>query len=369
VEQFDKQAMAAIRRLDRGNCSIRFEFQRVDPFGGTKLTSNLLSFYRQEVQRIPSMDRKEETRFCMGVELLWRRLKVARRAAGFRKEDIEKFPGTSDLDCLTCPEGREQFCQGCAPQGLKPELRKRLRARHQEFEAARNELIARNLFLVFRLLNRYRKVAVSEEDLIQEANFSLFKAVEGFDFRRGIRFKTYAGYWVNQAFLNAIYNQSRVVRVPAYIQKAMKKINDVVGDREGLLFDIPQLSQKTGVKEDLVRSVISGNRFTQSLDRLVDAESGAKLMDMFSGQDMAENPEFGERHSLDIHLNSALNGLTAREQLVLKHRFGLRGAQPETLSDVGKRLGVSLERVRQLQKAALGKIREGSTAPLLEQFA
>ncbi len=369
VEQFDLQVKRIIRRLDRRNLSIQFCFKRIDPPGGTKLSSNLMGFYRQEVQRIPSMSRQEETQFCMGIELLWQRLKAARRAAGFRKEDIEKFPGTNDLGCLVCPDGRERVCQGCAPRGLDPALRRRLRARHHEFEFARNELIARNLHLVFRLLNRYRKVAVSEEDLIQEANFSMFKAVEGFDFRRGIRFKTYAGYWVNQAFLNAIYNQSRVVRVPAYIQKAMKKINDVVGESEGLLFDVPKLSKKTGVKEDLVRSVLVGNRFTHSLDGMIDAERGAKLMDLFSGQNISANPEFGEFYALEGHLNVALDRLTSRERFVLKHRFGLHGADPKTLSDVGKRLGVSLERVRQLQKIALGKIREGSTAPILEQFA
>jgi DNA-directed RNA polymerase sigma subunit (sigma70/sigma32) len=90
---------------------------------------------------------------------------------------------------------------------------------------------------------------------------------------------------------------------------------------------------------------------------------------LFSGQNISANPEFGEFYALEGHLNVALDRLTSRERFVLKHQFGLHGADPKTLSDVGKRLGVSLERVRQLQKIALGKIREGSTAPILEQFA
>ena len=114
---------------------------------------------------------------------------------------------------------------------LDPDQRARLRDRTQEFVAARNELMERHLGIVFRLLERYRYSGVPIEDLIQEANYSLFKAVQGFDFTRGVRFKTYAGYWVNQAFLAAIYNQSRTVRVPAYIQKAMKKIHDASNGR------------------------------------------------------------------------------------------------------------------------------------------
>ncbi len=369
VESFDRDAARLMARLDRRSMRVAFDFPRLPLPAGSSSPRSLLGYYRQEVQRIPQMDREEERRLCMGVEFLWRRLKKARRAAGFPREDVERYPGLGSANCVTCPPGRQRLCHGCAPLDLDDERRQRLLLRHREFVDARNELISRHLFIVFRLLHRYRRVAVAEEDLIQEANVSLFKAVEGFDFTRGVRFKTYAGYWVNQAFLNAIYNQSRVVRVPAYIQKAMKKILDAAPAVEGQLADRAGLSRASGVSEDLVRTALNGNRFTLSLDKPIDPASGARMVDLVEEESFAVEPEFGERERLEGHLENALERLDPREQTVLELRFGLGGHQAETLAQVGSKLGVSLERVRQIQKAALQKIRASSESRFLEQYA
>ena len=371
VESFDTDAARLLRRLDSQDATVEFHFERRSPAGGTHQPKNLLSYYRHEVQRIPVMGREEELHFCMGVEFLWRRLKKARRAAGFRLEDVEVYPGTEDQGCLTCPEGRELVCTGCAPADLAPELRARLRARHSEFVQARNELIERNLHIVFRLMERYRGVNVALEDLIQEANFSLFKAVQGFDFTRGVRFKTYAGYWVNQAFLNAIYNQSRTVRVPAYIQKAMKKIHDASNSVAEGLRDREGLSKKAGIPIELVETAMTGNRFTLSLDKTVDQESGARMLDLIEPEqgNVEESSNAEESVRLTNHLQDALGRLSQREQSILEMRFGLNGEDTHTLSSVGRKLNISLERVRQIQKGALEKIRRGSKAKLLEQFA
>ncbi len=365
---FESDAKKILRRLDRNNAEVSFDFQREQQVGGKVRPANLLNYYRQEVARIPRLEKEQEFKFCMAIEILWRRLKTARRAAGFSVEDVEQFPGTANAKCLNCSPGRSLLCQGCAPINLDFELAERLRARTQEFEIARNELIARHLFLVFSLLNRYRKVNVSEEDLIQEANFSMFKAVQGFDFTRGVRFRTYAGYWVNQAFLNAIYNQSRVVRVPAYIQKAMKKVNDARSDGGDPILDVKELASKSGLTPELLNTATNGNRFTLSLDKIID-DDGARMVDLFSGDDEADQPQFGEGQHLEVHLGKALEKLNERERLVLELRFGLNGYEPDTLQAVGDRLQVSLERVRQIQKAALLKLRNGPRAQSLAQYA
>ncbi len=366
LDDFDATSKKMLLKLDRSGEGVEFSFQRAGSKSGQE--SNLLSMYRREVAAIPCMDRQEEVGFCMGVEFLWMRLKLARAASGFAEDEIHRYPGVDDLKCSTCPSGRERFCLGCAPVDLAGEIRARLRARTQEFVAARNELMERHLFIVFRLLERYRHSGVPMEDLVQEANFSLFKAVQGFDFKRGVRFKTYAGYWVLQAFLTAIYNQSRTVRVPAYIQKAMKKIRDASNGRDLSHADVARISKSSGVPADLVRTALAGNRYTLSLNRIID-EDGSPMMDMVEAKDGSLEPDFAEDRRLSYHLADAVSRLSDREQTVLTMRFGLMGDQPRTLAEVGKRLGVSLERVRQIQKNALEKIRSGKGAILLEQFA
>lgn len=366
LDDFDHSSQKLLLEMDSNNVNVEFSFERTAVKSGAE--NNLLSMYRREVAAIPRMDRAEEFAFCMGVEFLWVRLKLARAAAGFAEEEIHRYPGVDDLSCTTCPAGRERFCLGCAPIDLNTDVRARLRSRTQEFVAARNELMERHLFIVFRLLERYRHSGVPMEDLVQEANFSLFKAVQGFDFKRGVRFKTYAGYWVLQAFLTAIYNQSRTVRVPAYIQKAMKKIRDASNGRDLQTDDITRISKASGVPADLVRTALSGNRYTLSLNRVVD-EDGSPMMDMVEAKDGSLRPDFAEGERLSVHLADAVARLSDREQTVLNLRFGLAGNVPRTLAEVGERLGVSLERVRQIQKNALEKIRSGKGAVLLEQYS
>lgn len=367
LDSFEEDCRRLIRRLDRNQEQVTCQFERLArPGGGSR--DNVLSIYRREVAAIPRMDRAEELRFIMGIELLWRRLKKARRAAGFSKEEVERYPGTDDLRCGTCPPGRQRVCMGCAPIELDADLRARLRDRTQEFVATRNELMERNLGIVFRLLERYRYSGVPIEDLIQEANYSLFKAVQGFDFTRGVRFKTYAGYWVNQAFLAAIYNQSRTVRVPAYIQKAMKKIHDASNGRSFGLENVDAIAENSGVPIDLVRSALVGNRYTLSLNKAVD-EDGSEMIDLVEDEDAAVEPDFNESTLLSGHLREAVGRLTEREQRVLTQRFGLDGEPSRTLAEVGAQLGISLERVRQIQKAALDKIRTGEEGELLAQYA
>lgn len=371
VADFETLASRLIDRLDRRKAAIRFDFERRTSAARATRGRLPASTYRHEVQRFPAMTREQELRFCMGLELLWRRLQKARRSAGFSAEDAARFPSLACEDCPTCPAGRERIFLGCVSLKLDPEKRKRLRARHEEFLAARNELIARNLFIVFRLLDRYRHVAVAEDDLIQEANLSLFKAVEGFDFTRGVRFKTYAGYWVNQAFLNAIYNQSRVVRVPAYIQKAMKKIRDASGAVAGDLLDTEGLSRESGVTPELIQAAFAGNRYTVSLDKTVDQESGTRMVDLVPDESLDADavPDLGERARLGDLLSRAIARLSHRERTVLRLRYGLGSGTPHTLAAVGEALGISLERVRQIQKAALDKLRLGEAAAVLEQYA
>ena len=333
VENFDRRASAVLAGLDRDDVRIRFAFSRRRPSALAR------DPYRADVSRIPLMARQEELEFCMGMELLAMRLRNARHAAGVPEE------------------------------GASRQQRARVHRAARDHELARNELVERNLYLVFRLLEKYRHVNVALEDMVQEANLSLFKAVENFDFRRGVLFKTYAGYWINQAFLNAIYNQSRTVRVPAYIQKAMKKLNDAASSLESGLTDVAAAAREANLDPELAATAVQGNRYTSSLNRTFDAAEGTEFVDMVEAvsSEPANDPEEAER--MRQHLFEAVAHLSQREQDVLHMRYGLGGRAIATLAEVGRQLGISLERVRQIQAGALIKIRKGMNGPSLEQFA
>jgi len=366
VDSFDTAAPALINQLNASGTRLLFDFQRA---AATELRNGRLSSFRDEVALVPTMDRAAELQFSMGIELVWLRLQDARRRAGFSQEEIERYPDSSDTKCLNCQPGDQGNCFGCSPKTCKAVTRDELRDRTYELVAARNEMVERHMHVVFHLLEKYRHVSIPNEDLVQDANESLFRAVEGFDFRRGFRFKTYGAFWINQAFLNAIYNQSRTVRVPAYIQKAMKKISRVIGDVDGGLHNIDAIADKAGVDRKLVLSAMERNRFTLSLNKVVDQHEGSEMVDIIAGRDEAAVPELGETSAMSTYLGSAVKRLSEREQDVVRMRFGLDGFGIQTLSEVGGSLGISLERVRQIQRSALDKMRGGDFGRKLEQFA
>ena len=363
AETFDREAPRILDELDRDDALLDLSFGRRKPAAAAR------DPYRVDVSRIPVMDRAEELQFCMGLELLSLRLQKAKREAGLPEEEVLRLPDSSDHACLACEPGVEAACFGCSPATCSRRQRERIRRRTQDYVIARNELVERNLSLVFKLLEKYRHVNVAAEDLVQEANLSLFKAVENFDFRRGVLFKTYAAYWINQAFLNAIYNQSRTVRVPAYIQKAMKKLSQAASTVQGGLADVAAVALEADVDPELAATAVQGNRYTTSLNRRVDGADGAEFVDLLEAPEdepfvAAEEPE-----QMRQHLFEAVARLSQREQAVLQMRYGLGGQAITTLADVGKKLGISLERVRQIQAGALEKIRKGLTGATLKQFA
>ncbi|MDP7061412.1 MAG: sigma-70 family RNA polymerase sigma factor [Planctomycetota bacterium] len=365
-DSFDSSAPALIEQLNAAGTHVLFDFERLEPQAPVK---DRFSSFRDEVARIPTMDRVSELQFAMGLELLWMRLQDARKRAGFSQEEVERYPDINDTKCLNCGPSDQLSCFGCSPATCDVRTREELRDRTHDLIAARNEMVERHMHVVFHLLEKYRHVSIPNEDLVQEANESLFRAVEGFDFRRGFRFKTYGAYWINQAFLNAIYNQSRTVRVPAYIQKAMKKISRVIGDVDGGVHNIDAIAEKAGVDRKLVLSAMGRNRFTLSLNKVVDQNEGSAMVEIIAGRDEAESPELGENSAMTSYLEHAVKRLSEREQEVMRMRFGLGGVGIKTLSEVGSSLGISLERVRQIQRAALDKIRGGDFGGKLEQFA
>jgi RNA polymerase primary sigma factor len=219
-------------------------------------------------------------------------------------------------------------------------------------------------------VERYAHSATTRADLVQEGSAALFRAVDGFDWRRGLLFRTYAVHWLNQAFRNFLYNFTSTVRVPVYLQKAMKAIHQAqvrLGDANASPDQIAEIAE---IDAGLVTSALGAARSSYSLDAdFSDDGEGNRLRDLLVNDesDGPYNPGI-EDVSLESGLGAALAKLSEREQQVLRLRFGIGRAGESTLAEVAEILGVSVERVRQIQVRAISKLDTPALRRELEPF-
>lgn len=302
--------------------------------------------YQAQVNRLPPMDRAEEFLMARRYEFLKARAKAALREVGHPKAELDQLV-------------TRRFCD--LPKPAKPASREKvahLRRATRELEALRNRYVEGALYLVLVCCQRYRNLGVDFVDLVQEGNASLFQAIEGFDWRRDVRFKTYAQYWVHQAILKVLYNASRTVRVPIWVQKALRKIHRVrEAERaaDGTEASPDVVAERLDMPAQRVEELLRTKRHAVSLDVEV-ADQGATLGSMIADDresqvDTLDDGLLGER------LQQVMADLPDRERRILERRYGLTGAEPETLGDIAVDLGITAERVRQLQKAALNRLR------------
>ncbi len=302
--------------------------------------------FRAEVESILTLDREAEQRLARRVEFARVRLDKALEETGISKERLPKGVGQVSFGI-----------QGATASGCS--LPARVCRRWFELHALRTEMVERNLYLVLINVERYSHTSASQADLIQEGSAALFRAVDGFDWRRGLLFRTYAVHWLNQAFRSYLYNFSNTVRVPVYLQKALKHVNDAkqtLGDQNAAVSDIAEVAE---MNEHLVEAAISAVRSSRSLDASLDDEDeGGRLKDLLRVEtDEGPYSTSLEDLTLEQSLDDALAHLSDRERFVIERRFGIRQEREHTLAEVADELGVSLERVRQIQVRALGKLR------------
>ncbi|MBC8186881.1 MAG: sigma-70 family RNA polymerase sigma factor [Proteobacteria bacterium] len=230
-----------------------------------------------------------------------------------------------------------------------------------ELTDAKNLFITRNLRLVILCARNYRNQKVPFLDLIQEGNLGLIRAVEKFDYRRGYRFSTYAIWWIEQSLVRAVANQSRTVRLPSPLIDQQRKLKQIersqraTSNVEPTVLDlIEKLGMDAGDADDLRRS-FSAETSTQAL---IGQTEDLTLEDTLVENDGQEIMATIDDRILDDCLQTILPKLTDREQRVLEARFGLRGDAPRSLNDIGSELGVSRERVRQIEHRALEQLRD-----------
>lgn len=227
-------------------------------------------------------------------------------------------------------------------------------------ESARRRLIECNLRLVISIARRYTSTGVPLIDLIQEGNLGLMRAAEKFDYQRGCHFGTYATWWIRQAVSRAAGEHSRLIHLPEHVATRLRKVRRIAAQlsQENGLDPLPeQIATACGMPLEEVADLLGIIEQPVSLDAPVDDEARYSLADTLEDSAAPAPAETASQHLLGEELHRALAVLTPRERAVITLRYGIGDGRSRTLLEVGKELGISRERVRQLEVVALMKLR------------
>lgn len=243
---------------------------------------------------------------------------------------------------------------------------------HDRMTRVKNRFIEHNLKLVVAIAKDYRNLGLSFPDLIQEGNLGLIRAVEKFDHRRGFKFSTYAVWWIRQALVRAIQNHSRTIRLPSHVHDRLQRSQRVRAELTGKLGREPTAAELAPALGTDIDSLESLDRLSREAISLESSVAGTeKRLEEFVADPMALTPDGGiDGDRMRSGVGTLISSLTDREQLILRLRYGLGGEEEHTLEQIGQSLGLSRERVRQLEARALKKLRETMPAqrlhPILE---
>jgi len=244
--------------------------------------------------------------------------------------------------------------------GHEPERRAEFERLITDGKEARSHLIRANTRLVVSIAKRYRGRGLSFLDLIQAGNIGLIKAADKFDYERGTKFGTYATWWIRQSVARTLKQQGRNIRIPVHTNDRIRKLYQVASRLEQDLGRRPtpeEIAEEVDLEPERVRWLMGVSQRPLSLEKPIDEDGESEFGDFLEDEDTPSPAQRTEMHLLHEDLQDALSTLTPREVRVLRMRFGLGGADTYTLREVGEKLGVTRERIRQIEGKALKKLR------------
>lgn len=225
---------------------------------------------------------------------------------------------------------------------------------------AKERMINSNLRLVVKIARAYVDIGVPLLDLISEGNIGLVKAVERFDPAKGGKFSTYGSFWIKQAIKRALANQGKTIRLPVYLGDKISKLRRVGSSLSGELgreASDEEIAEEMGMKASKVRRLKQAAKRPTSLDAPVGTEDSTTVGELVRDETVLDPFQILSTKSRNKEIADLLAGLNERERAILGKRFGLDGSDPVTLEMLGDKMGVTRERIRQLEKAALSKMR------------
>jgi len=247
----------------------------------------------------------------------------------------------------------------------------RLQTLIDDGQAAREHLGRANTRLVVSIAKRYMGQGLPFPDLIQEGNVGLMRAVDKYDYKRGNRFSTYATWWIRQAITRALAQKTRTIRIPLHMTERIRQMYRTAQVLEQTLGHRPtpeEIAHEMELPPESVRGMMDASQHAIALERPVGDDGDSEFGDFIEDQDSPSPVEAATQHLLQETIEEVLSELTPRQSHILRLRFGLGGGEPHTLEEIANKFGLSRERIRQLEKEALRRLRHPRLAHNLRDY-